>query len=36
MLSLHYQNDEENEKFEQKVQNFEPSIHYVIKQKAKT
>jgi len=32
----YYQEGQENEKFEQKVQNFEPSIHYVVEQKVIT
>ncbi len=27
----YYRNGKENEEFEQKAQNFEPSIHYVVK-----
>jgi hypothetical protein len=27
---LYYQEDHQNAKFEQKVQNFEPQIHYVV------
>ncbi len=30
---LYYQEEHENEKFEQRVQNFEPLIHYVVEQK---
>ncbi len=32
----YYEEGEENEKFEQRAQNFEPSIHYVVKQEATT
>jgi len=32
----YYRKDHENEEFEQKVQNFEPPIHYVVEQKATT
>jgi hypothetical protein len=28
--SSYYQKDHENEKFERKAHNFEPSIHYVV------
>jgi hypothetical protein len=34
--SPHYRNGQENEKFEQGVQKFEPPIQYVIEQKATT
>jgi hypothetical protein len=34
--SLYYRKDHENEEFEQRVQNFEPSIHYVVEQEAVT
>jgi hypothetical protein len=27
---LYYKKDHENEEFEQRTQNFEPSIHYVV------
>jgi len=30
----YYRNDQENEKFKQGVQNFEPLIHYVVEQEA--
>jgi hypothetical protein len=30
----YYQNDQENEEFEQRAHNFEPSIHYVVEQEA--
>ncbi len=33
---LYYQEGQENEEFEQRVQNFEPLIHYVVEQKAST
>jgi hypothetical protein len=29
---LYYRKDHENEEFEQKAQNFEPLIHYVVEQ----
>jgi hypothetical protein len=29
---LYYREDHENEKFEQRVQKFEPPIHYVVEQ----
>ncbi len=30
----YYQKDHENEEFEQRAQNFEPPIHYVVEQEA--
>ncbi len=30
----YYRKDHENEEFEQRAQNFEPSIHYVVEQEA--
>ncbi len=32
----YYQNGQENEKFEQRAQSFEPLIHYVVEQEAAT
>ncbi len=32
----YYQKDRDNEEFEQRVQNFEPSIHYVVEQEVAT
>jgi hypothetical protein len=34
--SPYYRKDHENEEFEQRVQNFEHSIHYVVEQEAAT
>jgi len=34
--SPYYRKDHENEEFEQRVQNFEPSIHNVVEQEAAT
>jgi hypothetical protein len=33
---LYYRKDHENEEFEQKAQNFEPLIHYVVEEEATT
>ncbi len=33
---FYYRESQENEQFEQKAQNFEPPIHYVVQQKATT
>ncbi len=33
---VYYKEGQENEEFEQKAQNFEPSIHYVVEQKFAT
>jgi hypothetical protein len=30
----YYRKDHDNEQFEQRAQNFEPSIHYVVEQEA--
>jgi hypothetical protein len=35
-LPPYYQNDQKNKEFEQRAQNFEPSIHYVIEQNITT
>lgn len=32
----YYRKDHDNEEFEQRVQNFEPSIHYVVEQEVAT
>ncbi len=32
----YYRKDHDNKEFEQKVQNFEPSIHYVVEQEVAT
>jgi hypothetical protein len=33
---LYYQEEHEDEKLEERAQNFEPHIHYVLEQKATT
>jgi hypothetical protein len=32
----HYKKEHEDEEFEERAQNFEPQIHYVVEQKATT
>jgi hypothetical protein len=36
VLLPYYWNGQENEEFEQKFQNFEPPIHYIVEQKITT